>query len=116
MDLIIFFIIGHYIGDYGLQTDRMATKKKESIKYLTYHVLTYTATIVISFLLYIWLENIRYLPPLSLLIGLIVILFVTHWAQDFVKSRMGPSRQLYYIDQSLHLLLLMVFRYIIVGI
>ncbi|MBD3170349.1 MAG: DUF3307 domain-containing protein [candidate division Zixibacteria bacterium] len=115
MDLIIFLLLGHYVGDYGLQTDTMATRKKESIYYLTLHVLTYTLTIAGTVVLYGLIEGFTKLPSIPLMGILAAILFITHWAQDYVKSRLSPSRQLYYIDQSLHMLLLVIFRYIILG-
>ena len=115
MDLIIFFLLGHYIGDYGLQTDRMAARKKESPIYLTIHVLIYTVTIILAFALFGILEGFENFPSVTLLFTLAILLFISHWIQDFVKSRLSPSRQLYYIDQSLHMIILVVFRYIIIG-
>ena len=115
MDLIIFFLLGHYVGDFGLQTDRMASMKKKSVAYLTLHVLTYTIVIILSFALYWLLEGFQNPPSRTLLVILAVLMFMTHWAQDYVKSRLGSSRQLYYLDQSLHMFMLVVFRYIIIG-
>jgi len=115
MDLIIFLLIGHYMGDYGLQSDRMASMKRSSPATLTLHVFTYTITIILAFALYWVLERFDAPPSYRVLVLLAVILFVTHWAQDFVKSRINGPKQLYYVDQSLHIILLVVFRYILVG-
>ncbi len=114
MDLIIFLLIGHYIGDYGLQTDRMAREKGDSPTTLTFHVFVYTLTIILSTALYAVLEGFNPVPPTWLFITLAIILFITHWAQDYVKSRVNGSQQLYYVDQSLHILLLIIFRYILI--
>jgi hypothetical protein len=114
MDLIIFLLLGHYIGDFGLQTDRMAADKKNSKSRLTLHVFTYTITICMSFMLYWALEGMDNPVSGALLAMLTVILFATHWLQDYIKGRLGNSKQLYYIDQSLHMVLLVVFRYIII--
>ncbi|MBD3232743.1 MAG: DUF3307 domain-containing protein [candidate division Zixibacteria bacterium] len=115
MDLIIFFLIGHYVGDYGLQSDRMAAMKKSSAATLTLHVFTYTITIALAFTLFWILEGLDNSPSLIMLASLAIILFVTHWAQDYVKSRISGPTQLYYVDQSLHIFLLVIFRYILVG-
>lgn len=103
------------MGDYGLQSDRMAAMKKSSVGTLTLHVFTYTITIALAFTLFWILEGFSNHPPATLLICLAAILFATHWAQDYVKSRISGPTQLYYVDQSLHIFLLVIFRYILVG-
>lgn len=75
--LIILIFILHFIGDFILQTHKMAINKSTSIKYLTYHVLTYC------------------IPFLILLTGgfgwnmlwFFLLLFGTHWITDFITSK-----------------------------
>jgi hypothetical protein len=115
MDLMIFLLLGHYVGDFGLQTDHMAKYKSSSPSVLTLHVFVYSVTISIAFLFYWLLEGFSQPPSVNLLITLFIIMFITHWAQDFSKSRMPDSRQLFYLDQSFHMFLLVIYRYIIMG-
>ena len=38
VDLLFYLLLGHFFGDFALQTDRVAAEKQGSIKVLTYHV------------------------------------------------------------------------------
>lgn len=38
----LFIIVAHFVGDFVLQTHRMAVNKSKSLFYLSYHVLVYT--------------------------------------------------------------------------
>ena len=46
MELIL---LGHIIGDFYVQTDKIAEKKKSSIKYMLIHCLMYTIVMEICF-------------------------------------------------------------------
>jgi uncharacterized membrane-anchored protein YitT (DUF2179 family) len=110
IDLLFFLLLGHYIGDFALQSDSLAEKKKKSIGALSLHVLIYTFAIAIFLYVGLWHNQD---PVLSSLINLYVLigLYAVHWIQDFLKSRcVACSKQVYYIDQALHLIVLYLIR------
>ncbi len=110
MDILFFLILGHLAGDYGLQTDKMAGGKGKSLSILSSHVLVYVITIWAFF----WFYSLLYQPGLALktvtLLSL-AALFILHWLQDFLKSRLrNCSKQVYYLDQVMHLVVLYIYR------
>jgi hypothetical protein len=112
MDLMWFLVMAHLAGDYGLQSDRMAQEKRSSMRILVSHVLIYTATIGFALVIYGGVTHayeVWRIPVIAMLAGL----FVTHVAQDYLKSRYFHSRQAYYIDQILHLTALFLIRWLI---
>ena len=110
MDVLFFLILGHFCGDYAFQSDRLAEKKNSSKIILAYHVLIYILTLWIFMLIY----SLIYQPGLYLeasLLLFLAFLFVEHWLQDFLKGRINNcSRQMYYIDQVFHIVLLYIYR------
>jgi hypothetical protein len=110
MDILFFLILGHLAGDYALQTDRMAAGKGKSLSVLSLHVLVYVITIWAFFGFY----TLLYQPGLALKTATLLFLaalYIEHWFQDFLKSRLrNCSKQVYYLDQVLHLVILYIYR------
>ncbi len=107
LQLILAIIIGHWIGDYVLQTESMAVNKSKSNKWLTIHVGAWTfglAVVVIPFsgLVSIWLW--------------VLLMGVLHWIQDYITSRINTYflkkkwQKLFWLaigtDQMLHYLIM----------
>jgi hypothetical protein len=107
LQLILAIIIGHWIGDYVLQTEAMAVNKSKSNKWLTIHVGAWTfglAVVVIPFsgLVSIWLW--------------VLLMGVLHWIQDYITSRINTYflkkkwQKLFWLsigtDQMLHYLIM----------
>jgi hypothetical protein len=100
--MVMTLLILHFIGDFILQTDKMALNKSKSVKWLTIHVVVYT----IPFLLINWLY--------ALING------VLHWIVDYVTSRQAAmfhrkgQRSMFFkiigLDQLLHGIIL-IFTY-----
>lgn len=113
MDILFLLILGHLIGDYALQTDYMAAQKKNSKLVLSYHVAVYVLCIWVAFFVY----SLIYRPGLFLSLpttGFLAVLFIQHWLQDYLKGRYNNgSKQLYYFDQVLHLIMLYLYRILI---
>jgi hypothetical protein len=113
MDILFLLILGHLIGDYALQTDYMAAEKKNSKLVLSYHVAVYVLCIWAAFIAY----SLIYRPGFFIsfpTIGFLVVLFGQHWLQDYLKGRYNNgSKQLYYFDQVLHLIMLYLYRILI---
>ena len=86
MDVLFFLILGHFCGDYALQSDKLAEKKSSSKFLLAYHVLIYITCLWIFMIIY----SLIYQPGLYLEASLIIFLlflFAEHWLQDFFINR-----------------------------
>ena len=110
MDVLFFLILGHFCGDYAFQTDNIAERKKTSKAALTVHVILYTVCIWAFLATY----SLLYYPGLyfhTATLIFLVILFIEHWAQDYLKNHLtNGSKQAYYIDQVIHIALLYLYR------
>lgn len=74
--LIILFI--HWIADFVLQSNTMATNKSTSKYWLTLHVLTYSS---------VWLAlGVWYFDP-WMVSAFVAITFACHWITDYFTSK-----------------------------
>ncbi|MEE9554702.1 MAG: DUF3307 domain-containing protein [candidate division Zixibacteria bacterium] len=113
MDPLFLFLLGHFIGDYAFQTDKMVANKRTLSRILILHCAIYTITLAffagIHDLLYDSGVFIRVLPWL-------IPIFLLHISQDLIKSKyFVGSRQFYYLDQALHLAAVYALRIIVGG-
>lgn len=110
MDILFFLLLGHFCGDYALQSDNTADKKKSSIGTLSVHVLSYALCIWVFIVLF----SLLYQPGLYLketTLIFIIALFIEHWVQDYLKGRIsGGTRQMHFIDQLIHIAILYIYR------
>ncbi|NLO08707.1 MAG: DUF3307 domain-containing protein [Clostridiales bacterium] len=108
----VLFLLGHIVGDFYFQTESMAYKKKKSLAYVLQHSLLY------------WLAMILFtLPILSyeILLGATVA-SVLHCVIDIVKFNISKKdknddiqeRNLFIIDQILHMIILFVIAFTLV--
>jgi len=110
MDLLFFLILGHLFGDYALQSDYVAEKKKSSPLILLYHVILYALCIWMFFIFYslLYFDGLFYETSTLLFLG---FLFIEHWLQDYIKGRSDKcSKQMYFLDQAFHLTVLYLYR------
>jgi len=112
VDPMWFLLMAHLVGDYGLQSDRMAEQKRTSISVLTLHVLIYTGTLGLTVWIYGEITGSSRFWSVSVLV-ILAALFITHWLQDYFKGRFFRSRQAYYLDQILHVTALFAVRWLI---
>ena len=110
MDILFFLLLGHFCGDYALQSDNTADRKKSSVGALSIHVLSYTLCIWVFIVIY----SLLYQPGLYLKAATLIFLtalFIEHWAQDYIKGRISNgTRQLHFIDQIIHVAVLYIYR------
>jgi hypothetical protein len=113
VDLLFFLILGHFIGDFALQSDRVANDKQQSKKVLSYHVAVYTLVLALS--LYAGLSLSGSGAFFSLVTPFVLAaIFVVHWVQDYLKSfKFNGTKQAFYLDQAVHVLILFAVRIII---
>jgi len=112
MDPILYLLLGHYLGDFGMQSDETAGNKRNSIVVLTRHVVTYTLSIAAVLVIYYLVESPAQFGWEFIGVCLLVI-FVIHWIQDYSKLHLLPdTKQTYYFDQVMHVALLYFVRII----
>ena len=111
MDLLFFMLLGHYLGDFALQSDHMAEGKLRSAKILTIHVLAYTSTLGVVLGAGLVLNG---QPVVTGTFGLaLAAVFAEHWLQDWLKPRvLNRGKQGLFVDQGLHLMVLYAVRLI----
>lgn len=79
---IIIILIGHWVGDFCLQTEEMGTRKSSDNMWLTAHVAIYTLSLFLVFLVFTFFLNS--------LVGIIVWVLINailHWITDYYTSR-----------------------------
>lgn len=106
MELII---LGHIIGDFYVQTDKIAEKKKNSIKYMLLHCLIYTIVLGMGF--YILNRGIAETIKISCFI------YLSHLTIDLIKRKCDKKLikyeyMIFLIDQAIHIAVLFLIVYI----
>ena len=110
MDSMWFLMLGHFLGDYAFQSDRIAKIKGENLGLLALHVLVYTLTVAAVYYGGLLLSGRGIDSPTWFIFAFLGV-FLVHGAQDFCKARLfSNSRQAYYIDQAIHLIQLFIIR------
>lgn len=107
MELII---LGHIIGDFYVQTDKIAEKKKKSIKCMLLHCLMYSIIVGISF----FILNKNMMETL----GISCIILLTHLIVDLVKGKCDRKTDrcgymIFIADQAVHILILFSIFYMV---
>jgi hypothetical protein len=114
MDLMWFLFLAHLIGDYALQSDRMAAAKCHDIGTLTWHVTIYVACIAATLWSFSAVTS-QFIFLSGKTVALLAALFAIHWTQDYVKGHhFSKSKQAYYVDQVVHLVQLYAIRLLVV--
>ena len=120
---LVFLLVIHYLADFLCQTREMATNKSSSIKWLTYHVLTYTAVLWISFGVFLIATKGGHTSVLlGSTITFVLVNGILHWCTDFLTSRASThyyKQENYFmffavigLDQLIHTVtLLLTFNY-----
>lgn len=93
MWVYFFMLVGHFIGDFVLQTRHMAKKKSSSNYYLTMHVFVYSLANIILWLIFLPLFGVTY-DKFTIMTSLLVI-FITHWLTDYFTSKQTGK---YYLE------------------
>ncbi len=110
VDLLFFLLMGHFLGDFALQSDRIAARKQQSRKVLTYHVALYTVILGATLFIGLTLNGNHSFFTVTTLVVLPVV-FVAHWIQDYLKAfKFNGTKQAFYFDQAVHVLILFAIR------
>lgn len=106
MTAFVILIGAHFVGDYALQTDYLATNKGKSLYVLTAHSAIWSFCITMT----AWLMGF---PPSML--AMLVILFIPHFVIDKMKVRKiywfsdMSDKHCLILDQYLHMVQLLVY-------
>lgn len=96
-ELTILLLIGHFLGDYYFQTDKMAIQKELSFSVLCLHGLLYTAAMILAILPIYSFEVLK----------MTLIISAIHFVIDIVKYIFVVDEKydniMFMIDQVLHL-------------
>jgi hypothetical protein len=79
---LVYILLIHFLADFALQTHEQATKKSTDIKWLTFHVASYSLMWFLGAYFY-------YDGDFNLALQFATITFVCHWITDFFTSRIG---------------------------
>ncbi len=82
VDTVLLILIIHWIADFLLQTDYMASNKSHSMRALLMHVVVYTIATTV-----LWRVAGIVAPDAKSIAIVVVLTFVAHTATDFVTSR-----------------------------
>jgi hypothetical protein len=114
-NLILICLIGHILGDYYFQTNKMAQLKGENFKHLLIHGFTYAIPYMIIFL---FMEKTK-----LLLLGFLIIIII-HLIVDIIKfmiiktwkTKIQKDWILYLIDQSIHIITIFIVSFCVGNI
>lgn len=95
-----YLLLGHLLGDFTFQTDKIAENKTKQWKWNLCHAIIVTICMLIFAL-----------PLGSLIIGLVIMNGILHFAIDYYKSKLHAATPVYSLayflaDQTLHLLII----------
>ena len=121
---LVFLLVIHYLADFLCQTREMATNKSSSLKWLTYHVLTYTMVLAFSMSTFMFLTAENAGDTIMMVWLFTIVNGVLHWGTDFLTSNASTH---YYkqenwfgffaiigLDQLIHTVtLLLTFNYLL---
>jgi len=113
LDPLFLILLGHFCGDFAFQSDNMAASKRSSKRVLAVHVLIYTVTIAAFLFIALRLNGSDKFFTWSSA-AFLLFLYVEHWLQDYIKTKQPQcTRQAYYLDQALHVIILFAARIVI---
>lgn len=103
-------IIGHIIGDFYVQTDEIAEKKKNSLSVLVMHSLCYFFVLFICAVIPLTKDQVPGLLAFSFLVGILhgVVDFYKIWIEKNRSLNPGQNIGLFFVDQILHVAILII--------
>ena len=98
-------LLSHWLGDFAFQTSDMALGKCHSMKWLLYHVGTYSAILLAFSVFLLPTEHVPVFVGANAVLHLITDYFTSRWAQ---KHRKEPRKffPILGLDQLIHTLTL----------
>lgn len=113
-EFYIIILLAHVIGDFYIQNESIAKKKEESIRWVIFHCLCYLLTVMIILASVISTKVIIYgllVAGAHTLIDIIKYFYIKA-LQKKVRYSLLKRRNIFFIDQLLHLTFLIVIAYV----
>lgn len=111
MTILKLLLIAHLVGDFILQPVSLVEKKKNSIKGMIIHSSIYTVLVTIMILLFGNIWELIFWP---------VVIFISHYLIDYLRIKIAKkynqnnvSFWSFIIDQSIHMLIIIIISLII---
>jgi len=115
-EYFMLLLLGHILGDFYLQTKGIAKRKEKSVKWVFIHGLCYFGAMIITTLPIISFEVVLVALIVSVLhqlIDIIKYIGLSIIVKKF-KDTLVIERNLFFIDQMLHILTLIFIMYIVI--
>lgn len=115
-EYFIVFLLGHVLGDFYLQSDKMAKRKDQSIKWVFIHAIVYLITmmfVILPFISYELVVGVILASTLHFLIDIIKYIFFS-LIEYKGKRTIELERDIFFLDQALHFLCLIIVAYLLV--
>lgn len=93
INLIELFTISffHFIGDFVFQTHWQSTNKSKNNLVLTYHVTTYSLTLICPIILLFYIGSYNMIESLLAGFFFVLLTFIFHWVTDYFTSRLNSK-------------------------
>lgn len=116
-EFFIILLLGHILGDFYIQTSEMSQKKENSLKWVWIHGLCYGGTMLVICLPMISYEMILGATAASLLHFAIDTIKFSYFSvlKHKNKKTQVSDRNVFFIDQLLHILFLIIIAYTFVA-
>lgn len=103
MEIFLWLVAGHFIGDFPFQNEWMVTQKGKSWEVNLYHALVYTSAILV----------VAGIGGFNLPFSAVVILAASHFLIDPLKARWNIVKYIW-LDQILHLIVLATLLFFVI--
>ena len=111
------FLLGHILGDFYLQRDKMAKRKDQSIRWIFIHGIVYLITmmfVILPFISYELIVGVIFASTLHFLIDIIKHIYLLV-IENKGKKTIELERDIFFLDQGLHFLCLIIVAYLLAS-
>lgn len=114
-EYLIVFLLGHILGDFYLQSDKMAKNKEKNIRWVFIHSVVYLVSMIFVTLPFISYELVKGAILASVLHFIIDILKHIYFSKIIkkVKITIEIERDIFFLDQALHFISLVMVAYLL---
>lgn len=111
---MIYYIIGHLLGDFVVQTDSMADRKSKNIRVFMMHCIAYSISMLFVSTVGLYTNSILDRSILQLHLTMVLVISILHAIIDILKIKLekrylffGKSK-VFFIDQFIHVSTILV--------
>ncbi|HHX55297.1 MAG TPA: DUF3307 domain-containing protein [Clostridiales bacterium] len=114
-EYFIVFLLGHILGDFYLQSDKMARNKEQSIRWVFIHGMVYLTSMIFVILPFISYELVKGVILASILHFLIDIIKYIYFSKIITRANKSIEleRDIFFLDQALHFICLVIVAYLL---